>query len=303
MTEGGYTNSQYWEGLDFVKDGESLSWAEAMAEMLDSTDRTGPATWEFGDYPEGTADHPVTGVSWYEAVAYANFRGKSLPTLFHWARAAMSPGEHLSSLGAELIPASNFDGDGPVEVGAFGGLGPYGTSDMAGNVREWVWNLGEGDRRWSLGGAWNDPVYMSSVRLDLPPFDRSRENGFRGVRYLGQEPLPDTLTGAEGTQFPDYRAAQPVSGDVFEAYRRMFEYFPTPLNATIDSTDGSPTYWTRERISFDAAYEDRVIAQLFLPKDREPPYQLVVVFPGLGAFQYPGNSDSALPPGWCPADS
>ncbi len=296
VTEGGYTDPQYWQGLDFVKEGEPLSWAEAMAGMLDSTDFPGPATWEFGNYPEGTADHPVGGVSWFEAVAYSNFRGKSLPTLFHWARAAMSPGEHLSSLGAELIPASNFDGIGPVAVGTFEGLGPYGTSDMAGNVREWVWNLGEGDRRWSLGGAWNDPVYMSSVRLDLPPFNRSPENGFRSVRYLRQESPADSLTGAVETQFPDYRAAQPVSDDVFEAYKRMFAYFPTSLNDTVEFTDSSQVYWTRERISIDAAYEDRVTVQLFLPKGYQPPYQLVVVFPGLGAFQYPGDSDSYLPP-------
>ena len=267
---GGYSRPEFWSQPDFVKDGRRLSWEEAMATFVDTTDRAGPATWEFGDYPEGTAGYPVRGVSWYEAVAYAEFRGKTLPTVFHWARAAMSPGEHLSTLSAELIPASNFGGEGPARVGEFGGVGPYGTYDMAGNVREWVWNVG-GDHRWVLGGAWNDPVYMSSVRTDLPPFDRSPENGFRCVRYLGGEPLSDALAGPVETQSPDYRAAQPASDEVFDAYTRQFSYFPTPLNATIESTDDSPTYWTRERVSFDAAYEDeRVIAQLVLPKRGGP---------------------------------
>ena len=217
----------------------------------------------------------------------------------------MGAGGHVArgaplDLGAELIPASNFGGEGPARVGEFGGVGPYGTYDMAGNVREWVWNVG-GDHRWVLGGAWNDPVYMSSVRTDLPPFDRSPENGFRCVRYLGGEPLSDALADPVETQSPDYRAAQPASDEVFEAYTRQFSYFPTPLNATIESTDDSPTYWTRERVSFDAAYEDeRVIAQLVLPKNGEPPYQVVVQFPGLGAFQYPENSDGIFVPDYVP---
>ena len=51
-----------------------------MAEFVDSTGRPGPATWQGGDYPEGQDDYPVSGVSWYEAAAYAEFAHKSLPT-------------------------------------------------------------------------------------------------------------------------------------------------------------------------------------------------------------------------------
>ena len=31
---------------------------------------------------------------------------------------------------------------------------------MAGNVKEWCWNKSEGDRRFILGGTWNEPAYM-----------------------------------------------------------------------------------------------------------------------------------------------
>ncbi len=61
-----------------------------MALFRDRTGRPGPATWEVGSFPEGQADFPVSGVSWHEAAAYAEFAGKSLPTLHHWFRAADS---------------------------------------------------------------------------------------------------------------------------------------------------------------------------------------------------------------------
>ena len=70
---------QYWKE-EFIKNGKKLSWEQAMAEFTDQTGRPGPATWEAGSYPDGQDDYPVTGVSWYEAAAYSEFAGKSLPT-------------------------------------------------------------------------------------------------------------------------------------------------------------------------------------------------------------------------------
>jgi hypothetical protein len=66
----------------------TLSWAEALALFRDATGRPGPAPWEQGDYPRVQEDFPVSGVSWYEAAAYAEFAGKALPTIYHWVTAA-----------------------------------------------------------------------------------------------------------------------------------------------------------------------------------------------------------------------
>ena len=145
-------------------------------------DGRGPATWTSGTYPDGQADFPVGGVSWYEAAAYAAFAGKSLPTIYHWYRAA--------DLGrfADILTVSNFSGKGPAPVGSYDGLGPFGTYDMAGNVKEWCWNADPDGRRFLLGGAWNEARYMFADYDARGPFERAPEYGFRLAKYIG--PLP-----------------------------------------------------------------------------------------------------------------
>ncbi len=88
IVDGGYQQEEFWKH-EFVREGEVLSWEEATAQFRDVTGRSGPSTWEGGTYPVGEADYPVRGISWYEAAAYAAFRGQSLPTAYHWERAAL----------------------------------------------------------------------------------------------------------------------------------------------------------------------------------------------------------------------
>ena len=57
-----------------MADGRTISFKEAMARFTDTTGRPGPAAWELGSFPEEHAELPVTGVSWYEAAAYADVR-------------------------------------------------------------------------------------------------------------------------------------------------------------------------------------------------------------------------------------
>lgn len=259
---GGYSNRQYWKE-PFVKDGRTLSWEDAMAECLDGTGRPGPATWELGSYPEGRGDFPVHGVSWYEAAAYAEFAGKRLPTVYHWYEAA---GIEIFS---DILRASNFGGQGPVRVGSYPGLAPFGNYDMAGNVKEWCWNA-TGEKRYLLGGAWSDPSYLFWEEDAQVPFDRSATNGFRCARYPSAP--PETQMAPIGRLARIYEKEKPVSDEVFKIYKSFYSYDRSPLDAKVESTDDSSPYWRKEKVSFRAAYgSERVPAYLFLPRNAVPP--------------------------------
>ena len=210
---GGYERQEYWQH-GFVKDGGPLSWDEAMAEFRDQTSRPGPSTWQGGTFADGHGDFPVTGVSWYEAAAYAEFAGKSLPTAYHWASAAGTP------WAAGIAAMSNFAGEGPRSVSTSEGLNRFGTYDMAGNVKEWVWNEVEpGPWRYILGGGWDEPSYMFIFADARSPFDRSEMNGFRCVRYADDEPLVESVAAAIALPTRDYASEAPVSGEILKFTR------------------------------------------------------------------------------------
>jgi formylglycine-generating enzyme required for sulfatase activity/dienelactone hydrolase/predicted Ser/Thr protein kinase len=272
---GGYQKREHWK-QPFVKDGKVVSWEQAIVEFQDATGRPGPATWELGTYPEGKADFPVGGVSWYEAAAYADFAGKSLPTTYHWYRAAGVGGF------SEVLGLSNFSGQGSAQVGTYRGLGPFGTYDMAGNVKEWTSSPAE-DRRYILGGGWNEPSYLFSLPDARRPFERAATFGFRCAQYVS--PLPDALTGPVPFVSRDRRAESPVNDEVFRIYNSLHSYDRTDLKPAVEVVDENSPYWRAEKVTFQAAYgNERVIAHLFLPKNAEPPYQVVTFFPGANAL-------------------
>ena len=81
------------------------------------------------------------------------------------------------------------------------------------------------------------------------------------------------------------RTSKPVNDEIFRGYMQAHQYERTDLDGKMESIDDSSTIWTRETVSFRAAYNDRVIAHLFKPKRFTPPYQVVVVLGGLGINQ------------------
>ena len=101
--------------------------------------------WNGNTYPQGRADHPVVWVSWYSAMAYAQWAGKRLPTEGEWEKAARG------GLVAKKYPWGNQSLDatranygkkwtgktiGTTRVQSYA-PNRYGLYDMAGNVYEW----------------------------------------------------------------------------------------------------------------------------------------------------------------------
>jgi eukaryotic-like serine/threonine-protein kinase len=281
VDSGGYRRRDLWVH-PFQADGRRLAWQEGIKRLVDQTGRPGPATWEAGRFPAGRGDHPVAGLSWYEAAAYARFRGKSLPNVFQWTRAA-----RFDAAGA-IVSASNIERarDGTAPVGSFGGMSGSGALDMAGNVREWCFNESKtAGGRYILGGGWNDPAFTFFESAIHQPFDRSATNGIRLVAPVPGQTGDRVADRPVEPIFRDYRMERPVPDNTFQFYRRQFAYDPSPLEPRVEGRD-STAQWIRERVSYDAAYGgERLTAYVLLPVGVPPPYQAVVFFPGSNALQ------------------
>jgi iron(II)-dependent oxidoreductase len=152
-----YTVSNH-EYLQFVEDGgyEQMSlWDEAIwpavLSFVDRTGQPGPRYWENGTFPAGQDDHPVVGVSWYEACAFARWAGKRLPTDPEWVKAGTWPvvaegskpvqrrfpwGDALDRKRANVW-GSGFDRTVPVHS-LPAGASVNGVQQLVGNVWEWT---------------------------------------------------------------------------------------------------------------------------------------------------------------------
>ena len=285
MDEGGYRRPEFWK-QKYRRDGKEIRWEQAMKSFVDKTDRPGPATWELGQFPDGQEDYPVSGVSWYEAAAYAEYGGKSLPTIYHWRWAA---GDHSAQGMLDsgyIIPHSNFNGKGTTRVGERQGLSPVGAYDMAGNVKEWCWNETSDGKKGSVGGGWDEPNYMFGALDRYSAWSRYPDFGFRCMKYLtpsrvdieAAKPIPLEIV-------PPLGDLKPCSDEMFQVYLKLYEYTKSPLNAKIEGREDLTKNTIFEQVSFDPAYVgDRAGAYLFIPKEGRGPFQTVVHWPGGGAF-------------------
>lgn len=177
---GGYRESQLWGEWWKVKSKERWEIPRDWDEQLEHLNR------------------PVTGISWYEAMAYCNWLAENtelpyrLPSSAEWEAAASNP-RGLYPWGAEepSIEFADFGGNvgHPTPVGIYpSGAALGGHLDMAGNVWEWCsdWYR-KGSDRVLRGGSWGNDAgsCRSAIRRSDPPGHRDNDLGFRLSRSAG----------------------------------------------------------------------------------------------------------------------
>ncbi len=281
IASGGYESPKFWS-QSFVMDGVEIPWEEANSEFVDRTGRPGPSTWTGGAYPDGQGDYPASGVSWFEAVAYAEFKDKELPTPAHMERAR----EHYFFDGGLVASRSNLGGDGPRPVGHSRAMTTLGVYDLVGNVREWCWNDTGQETRGTTGAAWTDAPFHVSWIIPKSPWDRDPTHGFRLIRTFDSEQKLAKLRQPEKPPARrDLRNEEPVSDEAFKIYRRMYAYDTLPLNAEVVAVEEFE-HWTRERIEFDLPYGERGGAYLYIPSQTEPPFDAVIYWGGSGLLVF-----------------
>jgi len=143
MAAGGYSDPTYWS---------SAGWNWKV-----TTSRTEPDYWAaVQDWGTGsftqTDNHPVVGVSYYEAEAFCNWAGGHLATEAQWEKAARWTGsypnvypwgntwdyERCNNYYDHNAAGGGYAKDQTAPVGSYpSGASPYGCQDMAGNAWEW----------------------------------------------------------------------------------------------------------------------------------------------------------------------
>jgi gamma-glutamyl hercynylcysteine S-oxide synthase len=140
VESGGYQQPEIWpaELLPLV------------LQLVDSTGQPGPAHWAGGQPRPGTLDHPVVGVCWFEAQAFARWLGKRLPTSPEWQRAGTWFAAETDGAPEQRYPWGNSFDPQRANTWLSGkratvpardyveGCTPSGVHQLVGNVWEWV---------------------------------------------------------------------------------------------------------------------------------------------------------------------
>lgn len=158
--------------------------------FLETTERPAPGHWPDGSLPQGQERHPVVSLTYSEALSYAQWAGKRLPTEQEWEKAARSTDGRLWPWGHRFderlcnsMWRLAFEQRGTTAVGSFSPQGdsPYGVSDI-GHLWEWTCSWFEQGRyKVVRGGPWRNvqepPLLINRSFED----DRAHDVGFRCV--------------------------------------------------------------------------------------------------------------------------
>jgi formylglycine-generating enzyme required for sulfatase activity len=183
---GGHGNRRMWLP-SFFMDVYPVTNAE-YGQFVAVTGHRAPAYWSEGRVSETFSNHPVVGVTWHDATAYATWAAKTLPTGAQWEKAARG------AIG-EIFPWGDYSAPSMCNVRASGvgattpvdwydiGASPYGVFDMCGNVWEWCTSQSYPGRREIKGGAFTSSLdkAVPAVFNDSPVDLIGDDVGFRCV--------------------------------------------------------------------------------------------------------------------------
>lgn len=195
VDEGGYEQRSLWHASVWPR----------VRSFVDESGKAGPHYWRNGSHERDIAEHPVVGVSWFEADAYARWIGMRLPSDAEWVRSACCPLETGSGLLQRKYPwgdafdrrNANLWGSGLRQTTPVSDYEPgdsaFGLRQLVGNVWEWtasdvsLWGCGRelelDEPLKSLRGGSFDAYFETQatcqVRSGDNPLARKHNIGFR----------------------------------------------------------------------------------------------------------------------------
>jgi hypothetical protein len=278
-----YNDSSNWPFPILIED-KTVDFSEVKSIFTDQYGAQGPSNWNYGNFPDGQKDLPVTGISWYEAYAYSKYKGLSLPNIYQWENAANLSGS------TNLIKRSNFSKEQLIQYDDLTTNNIFGILNLAGNVREWMSNPNNNSNRNRaiLGGCFLDETYSYNDYYSQDSFDRSIGNGIR----LVYNPMgtPEINNESFGVDVRDFLKTEDVTDDVFSYYLSQYDYEYTDQNITTKNIDTLSNGIVIEKYEMPAAYGDVVrfyLDMFFMIKTLKKNINLSYIFPGQMHFTLP----------------
>ena len=293
VDDDGYDNSEYWD-FPITLDGEVFEFEKIIETFIGEFGKKGPKNWTYSKHPKDQENYPVTGISWFEARAYANYMDMSLPNVYQWSNSA--------NLGwsSAFVPKSNYSHTQLNNVGGEETHNYEGLYDIAGNVREWCLNSHneEHTEKSILGGNFLDYDYMFNDYYGQNIFDRSIGNGCRLSKNLKHEAeIDDTAALNEiFIKVRDFFSLPGISDEVFEVYRSQYDNYSKDLNAKVIELELTATSDIKvERYEIPSLTpDDNIIpGYVFYDSSIPPPYKPIIYFPGSNAIHLT-NTDIML---------